>query len=491
MIRAFVARAQSTDAIGTRAAVERLVPRLVAGFAAAALCASLAVAQNASGAAQSQGQSSAASASDSGQRTDGQIEMDVVKALDASQPLANDLITAATVHGEVTLAGTVSDQASKDLAGSIAGRVPGVTKVQNNLTIGNPQAAAEAEGLPDAENTAPAPDQSQAQAQGESGSEAAQEPGQALPDEQAGPGPDGTASAPPGVPQPGPNQYPGPNPPPRPEYSPYPPPPQSGQPPYGSQPPYGQQPPSGQPYGYGAPPRYRPSYAPVLVPQGTLLQVRTAQPVSSKHAAAGTPVEFTLIRDVVVNGALAIPRGATLHGVVSEAKNVGSGKLAGHSELALTLTSLDLGGRNYPIESDQFKVRSPNKAGETVNHAIAGGILGAIFGCAVGRGAGCAIGAGAGAAAGTAASAASGGPHAWIPPEALVDFRLTAPVTVTPVSPEEAARLAQGLYPGGPRLYRRRGPYGYYPPPYGYPAYAYPPVYYRPYYMVGGVYYWR
>jgi len=47
--------------------------------------------------------------------------------------------------------------------------------------------------------------------------------------------------------------------------------------------------------------------------------------------------------------------------------------------------------------------------------------------------------------------------------------------------------MAQGLYPGGPSLYRRSyGPYGQ---PYAY--YGYPPVYYRPYYAVGGYYYWR
>jgi hypothetical protein len=62
-------------------------------------------------------------------------------------------------------------------------------------------------------------------------------------------------------------------------------------------------------------------------------------------------------------------------------------------------------------------------------------------------------------------------------------------VTVDPVSRDEANRLAQGLYPGGPQLYRRRGAYGYPPPPPGY--YAYPPVYYRPYYFSGGYYYWR
>jgi len=130
-----------------------------------------------------------------------------------------------------------------------------------------------------------------------------------------------------------------------------------------------------------------------------------------------------------------------------------------------------------------------------VGNAVGGGILGTIIGCAVGRGAGCAIGAGAGVAAGTAASAASPGPQVWIPAEALVTFHLNTPLTVNPVSSQEAARLAQGLYQGGPNLYRR-GPYPYYGAqyaagyPYGYP-YGYGPVYYRPYYMVGGAYYWR
>jgi hypothetical protein len=197
-----------------------------------------------------------------------------------------------------------------------------------------------------------------------------------------------------------------------------------------------------------------------------------------------------VIQDVTVGGALAIPRGAVVHGVVTDSKNVWSGKLAGSSVVALTLTSLDLGGRNYPITTDQFRVKGPNKAGQTVGNAIGGGIIGTIIGCAVGRGAGCAIGAGAGVAAGTAASAASGGPRVWIPAEALVTFHIDQPLTVAPVSPQEAARLAEGLYPGGPSLYRR-GPYG---PRYGYYTgyrYPYPPVYYRPYYLVGGVYYWR
>jgi hypothetical protein len=223
---------------------------------------------------------------------------------------------------------------------------------------------------------------------------------------------------------------------------------------------------------------------PITIAQGTVLQLRTADSVDGKHAREGTQLDFTVIRDVTVNGYLAIPRGATVHGVVSEVKH--AGELTGTPELALQLTSLDLNGRNYPIDSDQFRVKGPSKTGRTVGNAIGGALIGAIIGGAAGGGGGAAIGAAAGGAGGTALSAASN-PNAWIPAEALVTFHVNTPLTVDPVSREEANRLAQGLYPGGPTLYRRGPGYYAYPAPYGYP-----PVYYRPYYMAGGgYYYWR
>jgi hypothetical protein len=441
-----------------RPMLNKLIPRALAWAAVIALGCAIAIAQDASG------------AQAAGQRSDGQIEMDVVHALDASNALKNDLITAATVQGEVTLSGTVASSADSQLAASIAGHVQGVVNVKNNLQVGNVQAAADAANDANA-GQQQAADDSQAQ---ESAQPTPQDNGQ-----QAPPPPDqgaqGTAPQPP--PPPG---YPA-----RPQYAPpYPPPPPYGYPyaPYGYPPqPYAQQPYPPQPPAPPAP-QYKQANGPVTVPQGTLVQVRTAEALASKRAKDGEPVQFTLIRDVAVGGVLAIPRGATLHGVVTEVRN--SGALGGSPELALKLVSLDLGGQNYPIDSDQFKVRGPNKAGRTAGSAIGGAILGAIIGGAVGRGEGAAIGAGAGAAAGTAASAASPGPNAWIPAEALVTFHIAAPVTVNPVSQEEASRLAAGLYPGGPNLYRR-GPYGY-PYPYGYP-----PVYYRPYFVSDGFYYWR
>ncbi len=453
--------------------------RVAALVAAVALSGAVALAQDAAPA--------------SGSRSDGQIEMDVVHALDASQALKNDLITAATIESRVTLSGTVSSEASKNLAESIVKGVPGVTGVQDNLKVGNPQ------DDPNAQGAAPADDGSQGMA--DSGPVTGQSPQAAPPpaygqDQQQAYGqnpPQDNGQAP----APGYGQAPPP-----PAYGQAGPPPGYGQAPppgYGQAPPpgYGQAPPPGYgqapPPGYGQqygqappPPPYKFAKRPVTVPSGTLVQLRTSEPVDSKRAKEGTPVQFTVIQDVTFGGVLAIPRGATVHGVITGVKQAGA--LEGSAELALQLTSLDLGGQSYPLQSDLFKVKSPGKGGRTAGNIIGGALVGALIGGAAGGGGGAAIGAAAGGTVGTAASAATPGPRAWIPAEALVTFHLSAPVTVNPVGQEEAARLAQGLYPGGPTLYRR----SYYGRPYGYGyPYYYAPVYYRPYYAEGGAYYWR
>ena len=428
------------------------------------------------------------SATASGPRTDGQIEMDVVRALDGSEALKNDLITAATIQTEVTLSGTVASDSSRQLAESIAKTVPGVSKVHNNLKVGNPADDANAQGV-----------------------DLGDQSGQDVADNQQGPdnqGPDNVQNAPPdGQPNQNPNQDYGQNQPPA--YG-----QDQQQPGYGQNPPpgYGQNPPpsygrNAPPPGYGQnypppppqyprqpqygrgqlpPPRYEMPRGPITVPPGTLMQVRTNEPVSSKQARGGEPIQFTLIQDVVLNGVLAIPRGATVHGVIAEVRHPEKGSLTGSAELALELTSLDLTGRTYSVQSDLFKVKGPGKGQRSAGSVVGGALLGAIIGGAVGHGPGAAIGAVAGGGAGAAASAATSGPGIWIPAEALVSFHLVTPVTVEPVNQQEAMRLAQGLYPGGPALYRRP-PAGYPYRPYYYAA----PVYYRPYYTVGGYYYWR
>jgi TonB family protein len=70
-------------------------------------------------------------------RSDGQVERDLIQALDASKALKSSTITGATVQGEVTLSGRASNESSRELAESIASYIPGVTKVHNNLTVGS------------------------------------------------------------------------------------------------------------------------------------------------------------------------------------------------------------------------------------------------------------------------------------------------------------------------------------------------------------------
>ncbi len=381
--------------------------------------------------AQDAGQGAGQDTATAGQRTDGQIEMDVVRALDAAPSLKNDWITAATVGGEVTLSGTSASEDNRRVAEMIASKVSGVTKVVNNLKVGDPQAVAGAQG------------QSQDQNQDQS-----DYPGQGQP---------AAGAYDNGAPQPGG----------QPGY------PQANQPNYAPTPRGNYAPP--QPQVAQAP---EPPPGPVTLAKGTLLKVRTSEPLSSKKAKDGTPVEFTVVRDVYAAGVLAIPRGATIHGEVVDVKK--SGALGGSPELALKLDTLDLGGQSYALASDPFSVKGPNKAGRTVGNAFGGAILGAIIGGAVGGGGGAAIGAGAGAVGGTAATAATPGPQVWIPAEALMDFHLNAPLTVTSVSRAEAQRLAANAPPPSqrPTLYRRAYyPYGYYP----YPPPPPPGYYYRPY----------
>lgn len=467
-----------------RAFWRRVLPQWMAWTALFVFCAALAIAQQAAPA--------------SGQRNDGQIEMDVVHALDASEPLKNDLITAATIQGEVTLSGTVSKESSRALAEKIVTAVPGVTAVHDNLKVGNPASDPNAQNGPMVDQGETGAPDTGANAGG-AGNYSSSEPQVTNPGYQKQAPPPSYGQNPPyGQNQPyGQSQPYGQN-------------PQYGQnQPYGRNqyPQYGQQNPNygyGQGYGYGQnqspqygyrqqynQPQYRVPSGPVTVPAGTLVQVRTNEAVSSKRAVEGTPVEFTVIRDVNAGGALAIPRGATVHGVVTEVRQ--AGQLTGSPELALRLTSLDMGGQSYPLDSDLFRVKGPSKTGRTAGNVVGGALLGAIIGGVAGGGAGAAIGGVAGGTVGTAASAATHGPNAWIPSEALVTFHLAEPVTVNPVSQEEANRLAQGLNQGGPQLYQRR----YSQPAYGYGMYGYPyvypyaPVYYRPYYYMGGFYYWR
>jgi hypothetical protein len=396
------------------------------------------------------------------QRSDSDIQSDVGTAISQDSNLQGQQITPTAAKGVVTLNGTVQTDAQRQAAETDAANVSGVSGIMNNLKVTNPGSAAPSSGLAAQSSADQLTPQDQNQDQ--------QNPNQPEDQEQTQ---GSVPPPPPDVNQPQqapPPQYQG-----YPQQQPYRQPYQQGYPqqqPYPYRQTYPQQ---GYQQGYNSAPQvpyYQTPTSPVTIPSGTLLRVRLSEPLDTAHVKDGTSFQATAAADVYEGSVLAIPRGATLNGQVVESKE--GGRLGGSGILRLQLTNVNLGGHVYPVSSDVWSSRGPNKAGYTATNTIGGALLGAIIGGAVGRGSGAAIGAGAGAAGGLAASSVTNGPRVYLPTETAVDFHLGSPVTVQPVSWQEAQRLATSA-PQPPVLVRRPrpvyvvpGPY-YGPYPYGYP----------------------
>lgn len=395
---------------------------------------------------------------------DGDLQASVAAAIRNDAALQGLNIKAYTANRVVTLSGTVNTEQQRQEAETVAANVAGVAGIQDNITVtGNGQSAAPAQSQTQAQadQAPPPPDEDQAPPPPD---QQEQQPS-APPNDQVPPPPPPDQTAPARQPYPAaPNQYPSqgqypnqyPN---RSQYPQYP----------------NQYPGRGQYPTYGSYPPPQPVSGPVTIPAGTLLQIRTNQPLDVTKLQPGAAFEATAASDVFEGNVLAVPRGALLEGTVVEAKRPGN--LAGSGEISLQITSLSMSGRQYPLQTDVWSSKEPNKAGYTATNTVGGALVGAIIGGIVGRGPGAAAGALIGGGAGMLASAHTNGPRVLLPPETLLNFHLSTPVTVQPVSWQEAQRLAQNA----PHLVRRRV-YMAPPYPYGYPAYPYPyPYPYRVY----------
>ncbi|MDN7407999.1 BON domain-containing protein [Burkholderia vietnamiensis] len=80
----------------------------------------------------------AASNASSAHVSDGTLRRQVKAALKKTQGLTAYDIAVRAKNGQVTLQGTVKNQAQIDLAGKVASGVPGVASVKNTLTVNRP-----------------------------------------------------------------------------------------------------------------------------------------------------------------------------------------------------------------------------------------------------------------------------------------------------------------------------------------------------------------
>lgn len=203
---------------------------------------------------------------------------------------------------------------------------------------------------------------------------------------------------------------------------------------------------------------------PVTIPPGAMLRIRINRGLDSNHIQIGTGFDGTVLTDIIADGQVAIPRGASVTGVVIGAKKAGAFK--GEGELSLQVNGLTLGGQQYPLSTEVWAENGRDKTGRTVGNTVGTSAFGALLGAVVGGGKGAAIGAGVGAGAGLAGSAASPGGQIIIPPESVLTFRIADPTTVRTVSEREMQRLsyqAGPVQPAGPPRVRYYSPYyGYY-----------------------------
>jgi len=176
-------------------------------------------------------------------------------------------------------------------------------------------------------------------------------------------------------------------------------------------------------------PRHRPSEPEsVTIPSGDRLSVRTVDAIDSGHASEGQTYRATLDAPLVSSGRVVVPAGAPVTLAVQSVK--GAGRIKGNSELTLRVTSIQDGGRNYPVSStvysDEGKARGKQTAVKTGVGAAAGAVIGAI----AGGGKGAAIGSAAGGGAGFGWNALTHGQQIKIPSESVLSFRLEAPLTL-------------------------------------------------------------
>ena len=323
-------------------------------------------------------------------RTDQQVTNDIQAKIQGENALSGQNIQVSVANGVATLSGTVSDEASRALAGNDSGTVEGVKTVVNNLTVA-PQAAAPAA------QPAPQPAQTPPPAR-EKAQDKRHHPDRAPSRSSDHPQVAQTTSAP-EPPQPIAQAAPAP-------------PPQAPPPP-------------------PAPPK--PVVKEVTLPEGTVIPIRITETLDSKTAQPNDVFHGSLAGDLGTQGVIAIPHGSSVMGRIVDAREAAHFK--GSALLSIELTQLTAHGQNITLVTDTYSKEGAARGKNTAEKAGGGAAVGAIIGAIAGGGKGAAIGGLAGGAAGTGVNAATRGEQVVIHSETLINFRLQSPITVTVTIP--------------------------------------------------------
>lgn len=315
-----------------------------------------------------------------GAPSDDAITTDIKAKMFSEPALKNASVDVSSKGGVVTLTGQVPDDTARLAAYKIATQEKGVTKVNDQMSVLNAQAAPE----PVAAAPVPAPEPAPRPARTKRASRAARTNDAGSAYSAAQPTPSAEAAAP------------------------------------------------------AAPPPPQP--VTVTVPANTIVSVRTIDSIDSKTNHAGEVFKASLDAPIVVDNRVIVPAGADAYVKLAEAKS--AGHMTGRSELGLELSSILFQGKTYNVASSDVKQSGTSRGKQTAERVGGGAALGALIGAIAGGGKGAAIGAAVGGGAGTGAQILTHGQQVKIPPETRLDFTLQQPLDITYIPGRRSQRHA-------------------------------------------------
>jgi len=167
---------------------------------------------------------------------------------------------------------------------------------------------------------------------------------------------------------------------------------------------------------------------------GTFVDISVDDTISTRSTKAGAAFTGAIVADVKnAQGQVVIPAGSAVHGTVVEVKPAPNPNSAG--SLTLALTSVTIGGTDYPINARIDSLETVNKGrgvtGADAAKVGAGAAAGAILGRVLGKNTkGAVIGGVLGGAVGAGVATQTRDIDVVLPKGAHINATLSAPLTV-------------------------------------------------------------
>lgn len=170
--------------------------------------------------------------------------------------------------------------------------------------------------------------------------------------------------------------------------------------------------------------------ATVTIPAGEHVSVRMIDSIDSAHNTAGQVFRASLDAPLTSHGRVIIPAGTRVSVLLANAEE--AGRIKGRSALEVRLSGIDYHGHRYRVDSSIYEEEGKARGKQTAVRTGIGAAAGAVIGAIAGGGKGAAIGSAAGGGAGFGVNLFTHGQQVKIPSEAILTFRLRAPLTIEP-----------------------------------------------------------